>query len=46
MLRRIIPLALPLQMPITELSTPEDAQWRSLAGFAVSHRGMEPPLPR
>ncbi|MGL9720905.1 GNAT family N-acetyltransferase [Symbiopectobacterium sp.] len=41
-LRRIIPLALSLQLPMTELSTLEDAEWRSLAGFAFAHRGMEP----
>ncbi|MGG2141753.1 tRNA(Met) cytidine acetyltransferase TmcA [Symbiopectobacterium sp. RP] len=41
-LRRIIPLALPLQLPMTELSILEDAEWRSLAGFAFAQRGMEP----
>ncbi|MCW2478330.1 tRNA(Met) cytidine acetyltransferase TmcA [Candidatus Symbiopectobacterium sp. NZEC135] len=39
---RIIPLALPLQLPVFALSTLEDTEWRSLAGFAFAHRGMEP----
>lgn len=41
-LRRIIPLALPLQLPTSECSILAEAEWRSLAGFAFAHRGMEP----
>lgn len=41
-LRRLIPLALPLQLPASYCSILDDAEWRSLAGFAFAHRGMEP----